>query len=36
LWPDDGQSWARNWSPLNKRIHKCVLVVTEDSLDLCD
>ena len=35
LWPDDGASWGRNWTGLNKYIHKIVLFVTGDSFDLC-
>ena len=29
-------AWGRNYSPLNKRVHKSLLVVTGDFLDLCD
>jgi hypothetical protein len=36
LWPDDGPSWGRKWSALNKHIHKIVLFVTGDVLDFCD
>jgi hypothetical protein len=30
LCPDDGPSWTRNWSQLNKYIHKIVLVEMGD------
>jgi len=36
MWPDAGPSWRRNWSQLNKYIHKRVLVVIGAFLDLCD
>jgi len=29
-------AWGRNYSPLNKRVHKSLLVVTGNFLDLCD
>ena len=32
LWPDDGPSWGRNWSPLNKHIHRSSLVMIGDLL----
>ena len=36
LWPDDGPSWGRKCSALNKYNHKFVLFVTGDYLDHCD
>jgi hypothetical protein len=30
------QAWGRNKSPINKHIHKSVLVVIVDFLDLCE
>jgi len=29
-------AWGRNYSPLNKCVHKSLLVVIGDFLDLCD
>jgi len=34
LWPMIALVWGRNLSPRNKHIHKTVLVVTGDFLDL--
>jgi hypothetical protein len=36
LWFNDDPCWGRNWSLLNKRIHKSVLDVIGDYLELCD
>jgi hypothetical protein len=32
LWLDDVPCWGRNWSPLNKHIHKSVLDLIGDYL----